>query len=248
MFARCFLIFSLIFSSLFVSGCSENGKKKYTVAVDPLWYPLDFMNQENNVLGFSTELLMTIGQNENLNIALLNTNWDTLYQGLRSGSYQGILSSLYPYNFNKSQYDFSEVYLPLGPVLILPSSTKTTTLEKMKDMDIGVLSGSASSLITEKNPNLNIHIYDKPASLVNDILSGRINGGLLPILIASSFANGSLANEIKIASKPLNEEGLRLITLKGKSSELLKSFNKELKKLEKDGGYEKLLSKWDLND
>ena len=246
MFTRFFLVTTLLFCPFFLSGCGEKNNGTYKIGVDPLWYPLDFKGQENNVMGFSTELLTEIAKKENLYLSLLNTNWDSLFQGLRSGAYEAILSSLSPYNFNLKQYDFSDLYLPLGPVLIVPSSSKANSLEKLKGKEVGVIAESSSSLILEAYPEISIRTYGSASALINELLMGRIDGVLLPILIAESFSRGSFTDSIKIVSPPLNNEGLRMLTLKGKSPKLLKHFNKGLAQLEKKGQYKKLLNEWQL--
>lgn len=248
MFTRFFVIPALLFSfcTFFLTGCGDNNNGSYKIGVDPLWYPLDFKGQENNVMGFSSELLTEISKDEKLYLSLLNTNWDSLFQGLRAGTYDAILSSLPPYNFNLKQYEFSDLYLPLGPVLILPSSSKFNSLEKMNGLDVGVIAGSSSTLILETYPGIQIQTYGSAAALINDLLMGYIDGALLPILIAESFTRGSFTDSIQIVSKPLNNEGLRVLTLKGKSPKLLKYFNKGLEHLEKTDKYDKLLKKWQL--
>ncbi len=244
MFTRLFIMLSLCLLSL--AGCEPSPPKTYKVAIDPLWYPLDFMNKENNVIGFSTELLTIIGQKEHLSLPVINTNWDTLLQGLKIGTYPAVLTSLYPYTFNLSTYDFSECYLPTGPVLILPSNTKYKSLHDLKGKEVGALFDSSSVLILEKYPEILIRTYDKASSLINDLLTGRIDGALLPILIAESFTRGSFVHQLKIASSPLNDEGLRLVTIQGKYPNLIARFNKGLKKMQKTDEYDKLLSRWQL--
>lgn len=248
MLARPFLFLALLFSVAAVCfvGCGKVHNGSYYIAVDSLWYPLNFKQKENNVMGFSSELLTVISKQENMNISLINTNWDTLFQGLRAGSYQGVLSSVYPYNFNLKDYDFSDLYLPTGPVLLLPTHSKYKSLKEIKGKEIGAIIRSPSILILEAFPDILIKTYDSAASLINDILAGHISGGLLPILTAEAFAQGSFTDEIRIASKPLNQEGLRLITLKDKAPKLIAHFNKGLQKLKKNDSYEKLLAKWQL--
>jgi polar amino acid transport system substrate-binding protein len=248
MFSRPFLLMTLLFSlaaCLFV-GCDKINNGSYYVAVDPLWYPLNFKQKENNVMGFSAELLTEISKKEHLSISMVSTNWDSLFQGLKTNSYQAVLSSLYPYNFNLDDYDFSDLYLPIGPVLILPTQAKYKSLKEIKGKEVGALIGSPSITILEAYPEILIKTYDTAAALINDLLVGHIEGGLLPILTAETFTQGSFTEELRIASKPLNQEGLRLITPKGKSPKLIALFNRCLKKFKKNDTYEKLLTKWQL--
>ena len=244
-----FFLFSLTFlctCTLSLTGCGKKNNGTYKIAFDPLWYPLDFKEKNSHVIGFSTELLSDVAKEESLYLSLLNTNWDSLLQGLQDNHYQAILSSLYPYNFNLSQYDFSDVYLATGPVLLLPFSSTLQSLSDMESKEIGVLSGSSALLITKLYPSIYVRTYEKDAQIINDLLIGRIDGALLPILNAQTFVQGAFAKQLKIATNPLNEEGLRLLTLKGKFPDFIKRFNKALHTMEKNGQLLKLLEEWNL--
>ena len=52
--------------------------------------------------------------------------------------------------------------------------------------------------------------------------------------------------KIKIATPPLNNAGLRLVTLQGEHKDLIDTFNRGLTKLRQNGVYDKLLKKWEL--
>jgi len=244
--ARTFLFF-LLFLGM-VSSCGRAGGPSYKIALDPSWYPWNFQEKSSNITGFSTELLSLIAEEENLSLSLLTTNWDDLLQGLKEGSYQGALSSLFPYNFNKSQYDFSSTYLPLGPVLLLPSSSSLSSLEELSGKEVGVLAGSSSLPIVRNFPKIYMRTYDKDSLMINDLLIGRIDGALLPLIQADSFVRGTFQQKIKIATPPLNAEGLRLLTITGKYAVLLQKFDKALKALKKKGTYQQLLQKWELSE
>lgn len=247
MFARTFpwLGYGILFCFLLITGCNSAPKGPFTIGVDPSWYPLQTQNKEANILAFSSELLNAVMTPTAA--SMVQTNWDTLLQGLKQGAYQGVFSSLYPYNFHKELYDFSELYLPTGPVFLVPSHSSLQKLTDCKGKQIGVLAGSSSLLLLETYPEIYIRTYSQASSLINDLLSGQIDGGLLPILIAESFTGGTFSTQIRIVSPPLNQEGLRLITLKGKQDILLKKFNQGLETLHKKGEYRSLLNKWSLS-
>ncbi len=197
-------------------------------------------------MGFSTELLTGIAEKEHITLSLVSTNWDSLFQGLQEKKYQAILSSLPPYGFNRQLYDFSDLYLPLGPVLLLPKTSPFISLEEMKEKEIGALTSSSAVLILEKYPQIFIRTYDKDALLINDLLAGKLDGVLLPLLQAESFSQGSFQMQIKIASAPLTDEGLRLITLRAEAPKLLHYFNAGLSSMKKTGTLEDLLTHWNL--
>lgn len=229
----------------FLWGCGST-PKTYEVGVDPSWYPLSFQKQQNSILGFSTDILTQVSIKEDISFSLLSTNWDTLLEGLNASKYKAILSSLTPYNFNQSVYSFSEPYLPLGPVLIVPLSASETSLEGFTGKSVGILQGSPDSLILEKDPSILIRTYENASSLLTDLVAENVQAALLPVLTASAYVDHLYYKKLKIVSSPLNNQGLRLITLKDKEPDLIEKFNKGIEKLKKSGEYDKLLAKWNL--
>lgn len=249
MLTRFFISPFLLLSTciLFLSGCGEPKNDVYEIALDPLWVASNFKEKDNNVLGFSTELLRIISRDEKISFSLLYTNWDSLFSGLNTNTYQAVLSSLHPYNFNLQKYDFSELYLPIGPVLVLPVSSPYHSLQEIQEKQVAVLENSPSVLLLESYPNILISICSSTADIINKLQSGQVVGALLPLLTARSYTRGSLKTQFTIASPPLNDEGLRLITKKTQKPLLIKKFNKGLENMKKNGKYELLLAEWELN-
>lgn len=241
-----------MFSKFFLScllfilwGCGSS-QKPYKIAVDPSWYPLNFEERQNNILGFTNELLLAISSERDLPISLLQVNWDTLFEGLQKKEYPAILSSLYPYNFNEDIYSFSEIFLHIGPVIIVPKGSVAHSLKQLEGFEVGVLAGSSDILLLEKYPNILIRTYESIPTTLNDLLSGNIQAAILPILPASAFIQNLYYKSLTISSKPLTEQGLRLITLKNENPALIKAFNKALDHLKNSGEYDLLLQKWNL--
>jgi len=236
----------LILLTLFSCGKSSNGSCR--VGVDASWFPLDFGVRDNNVTAFSTELLTEIGRIEKIPFVKLTVNWNDLMEGLQKDKYEAILSSMPPYIFNKALFDFSEIYLPLGPVLVVPMESKIKSLNDLNGKEIAVISDSTSPLILEKSQGVLIRYYDAIPKALNDILSGTVDGAMIDILSAVAFCRDLYQGKLAIVTSPLNDEGLRLITKRDRSPDLIKGFNSGLAKMKKDGSYVKLLDKWSLQE
>jgi ABC-type amino acid transport substrate-binding protein len=242
--ASSFLI--LILLTLLSCGKSSNGGCR--VGVDQSWFPLDFGVRDNNVTAFSTELLTEIGKIEKIPFVKLTVNWNDLMEGLQKDKYEAILSSMPPYIFNKALFDFSEIYLPLGPVLVVPMQSKIKSLNDLDGKEIAVISDSTSALILEKSQGVLIRFYDAIPKALNDILNGTVDGAVIDILSAVAFCRDLYQGKLIIVTGPLNDEGLRLITKRDRAPDLIKGFNAGLAKMKKDGSYANLLDKWGLQE
>lgn len=231
--------------SLFLAGC---GKKHevYQIGVDPSFFPLDIKGKEANLFGFSNELLQEISKLEGVRFARINMSWDNLIWGLKEKKYDAILSLMYPYAFNQKKFSFSHPYLLTGPVLIVRKSTKATSMKAMKGKEVGVEANSSEALLIDQYPNVLPREYITLSAAFQDLENLSIGGLLTGNLQASAYVDDLYQNTLKIATEPLNDEGIRLITMSDAEPKLIKAFNEGLKKLKDSGKYKELLKKWNI--
>jgi polar amino acid transport system substrate-binding protein len=239
---------SFLFLALFLlfSSCSSE-KKVCRVGIDVHWYPMDFGQMEPNVYGFIQELLMEISKKVPVNFELVNANWDTLLEGMQEKykRYDVVLGSLKPYNFNESLYDFSQVFIQTGPVLVLLKNSDVHSLEQMNRKSLGVVSGDSSVLLAQKQANILIKNYENLPLSLNALAEDQIDGVLAGRVLAFCYVKHLFFNTLKI-TKPLKEEGLRMIALK-KDKKILEWFDQGFSWLEKENKIHELLVKWDLD-
>lgn len=226
-------------------SCGGSSQKPtYRVGVDPSWYPLLLDGKERNLTAFSTELLQEIGKKEDIAFSKATVGWDVLMEGLQKGEYTAILFSMPPYNFNQQTFDFSDLYLKTGPVLVVSTSFDYTSLDQMTGKEIAVTPDSTSTILLEKYPGILIRNYDSIAKALNDLNAGEIDGAIVDVLMATSYCQDLYQGKLRIVTEPLNDAGLRLITLHNRATELIEAFNDGLEKLRSSKEYDKLMKKW----
>ncbi len=247
-FATGSIVSSFLIFLLILTCCSKSGKSGRGVGVDPYWFPLGFGTRDNSVTAFSTELLTEIGKKEKIPFLKVSVNSSDLMEGLQKGNYEAILSSMRPYIFNQDLFDFSDVYLALGPVLVVPSRSTIHSLQDLDGKEIAVIDGSSYDQILEKSKGVIIRYYDSMPKALNDTLLGTVDGAMIDILSAGAYCRDLYEGELKIATRPLNDEGLRLIVKHQTAEDMVKGFNAGLDQMKKDGSYAKLLDKWGLQE
>lgn len=240
---------SLVFALLFSCGCNTPvlASQTYGIGVDPSWYPLQLAGQEPNVLAFSIELLTMIAKEENLQLTVQTMSWDNLMWGLQGKKYNAVLSPLRPYTFYEKKFSFSNPYLNSGPVLVVPKDSHIKKLHDLKGKEIGVVRGSSAALLLQTVPGILLQGYDSIALALEALEKEDVDAAVLEVLIVQNYVRNLYKDVLKIAGQPLNNEGLRLISLFQQSPKLLKSFDRGLAALKKKGEYAKLLKKWGLS-
>lgn len=252
---RCLHIWfnKLTITCLFVialAGCNSNPSVQgtsYRIGRDPTWYPLDFEGQETNVLAFSDALIDAIGRSEQFDVAFFPVTWELIPIVLRSKRADAVLSAIPPIPQYRDLYDFSDVYLYLGPVLIVPASSSAKSLEDLKGKMVGVPGGSSSMLLVAKMPNVVIRDYMNMGLALEDLAQGRVDGVVMPALAAYAYVRDFYSDRLRVVTAPMTDDGLRLLVKKGTNGHLIEAFNSGLKIAVEDQNYDQLQRKWRLN-
>ena len=125
-------LFILLASFLFLVSCGgkKSGDFDYVIAFDPLWYSLEAPGREAELTAFTTELIVEIGKVEKVSIGVYQRSWSNLMHALQTGECDAICSTLQPYLFYEKLYQFSNLYLMTGLVLVTPVKAPFKSLDR----------------------------------------------------------------------------------------------------------------------
>jgi len=231
-------------------GCGGKAKKEgkgYRIGVDPNWYPENFQKMEPYVFGYTEEILIEISKEMNVEFQRIEANWEDLLEGLKKSRFDGIFSSLPPYDFRKEIFSFSNLFLITAPVLVVQKEANYQDLSDLAKKSVGILENSQDDLLLQKYQDMLIRSYVSYGKALNALSEGKIAGCVLPYVFAIGYLEGVYFDKLKIVGNPLTDEGLRLITLKGESVKLLSIFNEGLERLKKKGILDQIAKKWNLH-
>lgn len=243
-----FLIVLLI---LLIKSCSTNSQAvtDYYIGQDSQWPGLELMGKERNIMAFNSDLLATIAKTERLRIHLINGSSKELFSQLEQGLLQGVITNLKPDYSNEDRLIFSDPYFLLGPVLIIPSTAPIQGWNEKAKKIIAIPSRTPNILNLVSDPSIQTKFYDDILRALADLSDHNIDGVVFPALPAHVYTKTFYSQELKIATLPLNDDGLRLAALKNDAGKLLiEYFNKGLAELKQKGTYQQLIDQWGLVD
>lgn len=223
-------------------------KDKIIVATDATWPPMEFMDNEKNIVGFDIDLIKEIGKAVGVNIEIKNTSWDGIFAELESGKYQAVVSGVTITDEKKSSMDFSNPYLNAGQVLVVKKVANVTKLEDLVGKKVGAQIGTTGAIAISKTPGLKLIPYDKIDMAFQNLANGNIQGVVVDLNIAVNFIfqNINYQNKFKIVGRPLTEEWLGIAIKKGDVKTLM-LINNGLEKIKTSGKLDEIITKWHLN-
>lgn len=222
----------------------------FRIAIDGTWYPLELYDKERYISAFSRNLLRVIATEQHLPVQIVRVGSMNYLEGLDDGKYEGIFSSLILQE-NAEKYISSNPYYLLGSVLVVSKQSSIKSLTDLKGKTIGLINTFVKTEVLEKysSPRFVFYNYNDRSKLIDDVRNKVIDGMVLDMIPAYKYTNGVYRDQLKIASKPLTNKGLRLIMKNNpESKKVIEKFNEGLIAIKKNGVYSQLLIKWELVD
>lgn len=241
-----FLLWTLLVA--FMGGsCSPSVSDAHTLGRDASWFPLQLDSKTAPLTAFTTALVQEIARVTHYPLEILNVDWVQLFQNLEEGHVAGVFSSLPPGLLSEKKYTFSDPIVSLGPVLIVPASSKFTSLLDLSGKMVAIYQYDESILVAQEYPAILIELYQSMPTILEDLKAGVIDAVLMPALEARSLVNHAFPGQLQIVSEPLSAKAIRLITCKNKHRSLIRHFNKGLQKTRDNGTYDKLRDLYHLD-
>jgi polar amino acid transport system substrate-binding protein len=249
---HCAVAGLLISALLFVHPVSPAGPvaqekaRTVVVATDATWPPMEMIDMEKNIAGFDIDFMRAVSKEAGFAVVFKNTAWDGIFGGLQTGKYDAIISSVTITEERKKQYDFSEPYIQIGQVLVIPKAPKgIKSLSDMKGRKIGAQIGTTGAFEVKKAGGVQAKTYDEIGLAFEDLAAGRIDGVVCDEPTAANYAlkRSEYREKLQIAGEPFTRESYGIVVKKG-DKELLDLLNKGIRAVKAKGIDEPFKRKW----
>ncbi len=245
-----FLLVLAVAGSVWAGGKKEktddDGVRVITIASDATWPPMEFVNENKEIVGFNVDLMKAAAEAGGYKVEIQNTAWDGIFAGLANGAYDVVCSSVTITEERKKSMDFSIPYVNAGQVLVVEKSNNSDkSLADMKGKEVGAQIGTTGAIEIGNTDGVTLKTYDEIGLAIADLANGRISGVVADGPIAADFVlqNAEYKESLKIVGEPFTEEFYGVAIKKG-NQEVLDIINDGLKKVLESDKIEELKDKW----
>ncbi|MBT1070564.1 basic amino acid ABC transporter substrate-binding protein [Pelotalea chapellei] len=220
--------------------------KSIKVATDATWPPMEMLDANKKIVGFEIDFMNAVAAEAGLKVEYKNTAWDGIFAGLEAGQYDAILSSVTITDERKKKYDFSDPYIQIGQILVVPKTDKTSKkISDLKGKKVGAQIGTTGAFEVKKNAGVEMKTYDEIGLAFEDMAAGRIVGVVCDEPTAAHFAlqKKEYKEKFKITGDAFTHEGYGITVKKGNKA-LVDQLNKGIKAVKAKKIDEKLRVKW----
>ncbi len=240
------LAFGLL-TVLLAVGSAQAAQKTYVNGIDANYPPFGFVNTEGKPDGFDVESMNWIAKKMGFKVEHKPIAWDGIIPALLAKQIDMIASGMSITDARKQMVEFSNPYWEVSRVFIAQKDSDLTNATILSGKTkIGVQRGTSEASdfqkeIKEKGYPVELVQYESAPLIVEDLLNGRINAGLMDKLPADDAISKDKAVKIVgVHGKPDNFG----VAIRKDDVELRTLVNEGYKKLMADPYWKQLQEKY----
>jgi polar amino acid transport system substrate-binding protein len=221
--------------------------KKLAIGLDANYPPMEFKDENGNLVGFDVDLGNAIGKKLGVEIAWTSTEWDGIILSLQTKKFDMLLSTLSITDERKKEIGFSEPYQQGGPVVIVKKgSTAVKSATDFTDKIIGVQLGTTGDeAVTALKGLKDVKRYNKITEALQDLGTGRIAAVVADDQVGRYYV-GLEGGKFEVVNKMENEPiG---IGFRKEDTALTAAVQAAIDELKSEGTLSKISQKWFKED
>ena len=238
---------ALIALALVLLTGTAMAEKTIVFATDSTWPPMEFVDQNKNIVGFAIDYMTAAGKLAGFKAEFKAVAWDGIFAGLAGGQYDAICSSVSITEERKKKMDFSEPYFKVRQALVVKKDSTAKTLQDLVGKKVGTQISTTGTFAVQKVKGVESKTYDEVGLAMEDLYAGRLDGVVCDDPVAADYAlnQKKYKETLKIAGKiETGDVEFYGIAVNKGNNEILALINKGIKLVQEKGIDKQLLQKW----
>lgn len=259
-------LFALMMSVVMVIACFTACGNNDPVTTDPnnedvkktvvvgytLYEPMNYKDENGELVGFDTELAEAVFENMGYEVVFQLIDWSSRYTDLNSGAidcvWNGFTANVADDDdgiLRAEKVDFSYNYMENRQVVVVKADSGITSAEDLSGKMGGVESGSAGQSYASGFEGAVVKGFDYQTTALFELLSGSVDFAVLDAQLAKSYCGKGDYKDIMILEDLSSDVEYYAIGFK-KGSELTAQVNAQLEALAADGTISAIAEKYDV--
>ena len=243
------LIAIAILAPIFAGGSKEesSSEKVFTVASSCDYPPLEYIDDNGNMVGYEIDLLNEIAKITGVKFEIYNVAFDGIIAGIQGRQYDIGASGFTVTEDRAKVVNFTEPNGAFTLSIVTQTATEGLVDEKsLMGKKVGVQIGTTCQFACE-DAGLTVSAYDDAPSAILDLANGNLDAVVIDNVVANDFVfnNESYSKVLKVSGSFSNEDIMAIAVSKNKP-EALEAINEGLKVLKENGKLEELKAKYNF--
>jgi polar amino acid transport system substrate-binding protein len=212
------------------------------IAMSGAYPPFNFVNDQNEVVGFDPAVGTEIARRMGLEAEIVTTAWDGIIGGLLANKYDAIVGSMTITEERDEVVDFVGPYYSDKRAIFTKPGSDITSIEDLEGVRVGLTLGETHEAWAREK-GYNISTYKGLPELLLELENGRVDA-IVNDSIAAILAMGEKGQEFEMFADPTTEPFGAGIAIREGNPELAAAMQEALDSMMEDGTYLELAEEW----
>lgn len=247
----------LVLASLTLFGCgtdSSNGaggdgdSKKYVIATDATYAPMEYMDDEGNIVGTDIDIVNAIAEELDIEIEFKNYGWEPLFTAVQNGEVDFAVSSITITDERKQTFDFSEPYYAANQLILVPEDSKVEKFDDLKDSKVSVQINTTGHEVVKELLGMTsskILATETMPLAISEMINGNADAAIGDNAVINEYKKNNPKVKLKTVEDAAFEKEYYGLMIKKGNTELVELLNEGIQKL-KDNGKLKEITGFDV--
>ena len=225
---------------------SALGAEKITVASDPTWPPLEYLDNDKKVIGYDVDMITAVAREAGMEAEVRNIAWDGIFAGVAAGNYDVVASGVTITPEREKAFLFTKPYYDVQQIVVLRKGAAAKGFEDLKGKTVGGQIGTTGIFVAQKcGVAMNLKEYDDVGLAMQDMINGRIDAVICDSPVALYYANKKegFSDHLAIGFRTDATESFGFVVRKGRQ-DLVDRLNKGIDAVRAKGIEAELIRKW----
>lgn len=222
-------------------------EKIYVVATDAMWPPMEMLNDQKQVVGYSSDFINAVAKEAGIKVVVRNTAWDGIFAALGSNQADIIASSVTITDTRKKALGFSDPYYEIHQAVVVPFDSTIKTMADLDGKKVGGQIGTSGLIETlpKANSKAIIKTYDDVGLSMEDLARGNLDAVIADDAVAKYYANvkKEYMGKLRVAFVPEEAEYYGF-AVRLNDTDLRDKLNAGIKAVKEKGIDKEIAKKW----
>ncbi|OCW57949.1 transporter substrate-binding domain-containing protein [Hoeflea olei] len=223
-----------------LAAIKEKGTMR--IAMSGAYPPFNFVNEQNEVVGFDAAIGTEIAKRMGLEAEIVTTAWDGIIGGLLANKYDAIVGSMSITEEREKVVDFVGPYYTTKRAIFTMTGSPLTSVSQLGDATVGVTLGETHEQWAREQ-GYTVKTYKGLPELLLELENGRVDAIIadsVAVILAAKESNREL-----VALNDLETESVGAgIAIRKGNLELAAEMQAALDAMQEDGTYLKIANEW----
>jgi polar amino acid transport system substrate-binding protein len=229
------------------AGSAAATARVYSVGTDAAYAPFESQNEKGEIVGFDIDIVRGIAGKAGIEVKFVNTPWEGIFNALKQGDRDLLVSSITITDERKASMDFSDPYFDAHQLIAVKADSKVARFADLKSLKVGVQTGTTGDEAVSKlqgKTSADIKRFESTPLALKELEAGGIDAVVADNGVVVNYVKNNAGSKFRTVDDPeFVPEHYGIAVRKG-DAELVGKLNRGLAAIRADGSYDRIYARY----